>query len=121
MSLPRVNNKSAGVACGIVKTPLNKLEKQMKEFLISLLNVFGLAWWVEVKTSTPRCIYYFGPFMTASEAESAKAGYVEDIESEGAQGINVLIQRCKPIDLTVAEDLGKIGDGGLWPVLSGQS
>ena len=92
----------------------------MKELLISLLNFFGLAWWVEVKTSTPRCIYYFGPFLSAKDAEAAKAGYVEDIETEGAQGISVSIQRCKPIDLTVAEDLGKIGDKGMQPVFSGQ-
>jgi len=92
----------------------------MKEFLISLLNFFGLAWWVEVKTSAPRCTYYFGPFMTAKEAEGAKAGYIEDIENEGAQGINVVIQRCKPIDLTIADDLGKIGDKGIVPIFSGQ-
>ena len=88
----------------------------MKEFLISLLNFFGLAWWVEVKTSEPRCIYYFGPFLTSQEAKSAKAGYVEDIESEGAEGLIVSIQRCKPIDLTVADDLGKVGDNGMLPV-----
>ena len=88
----------------------------MKEFLISLLNFFGLAWWVEVKTSVPRCIYYFGPFLAAQEAEAAKAGYVEDIENEGAEGIGVSIHRCKPINLTVAEDLGKLGEGGLLPV-----
>jgi hypothetical protein len=99
-----------------MKTPSNTLEKQMKEFLISLLNFFGLAWWVEVKTSAPRCIYYFGPFLTAQEAEAAKAGYVEDIENEGAEGLGVSIHRCKPINLTVAEDLGKLGEGGLLPV-----
>jgi len=108
------------LACITLEKPSNTLQKQMKELLISLLNFFGLAWWVEVKTSTPRCIYYFGPFMRAKEAEAAKAGYIEDIENEGAQGIKVLIQRCKPIDLTVAEDLGKLGDGGMLPVFSGQ-
>mgnify|MGYP000031660064 CR=1 FL=1 len=92
----------------------------MKEFLISLLNFFGLAWWVEVKTSAPRCIYYFGPFLTASEAQAAKAGYVEDIENEGAEGLGVAIYRCKPINLTVADDLGKMGEKGMLPVLSGQ-
>ena len=92
----------------------------MEEFLISLLNFFGLAWWVEVKTSAPRCIYYFGPFLTAPEAEAAKAGYVEDIENEGAEGLRVSILRCKPVTLTVADDLGKLTEGGLWPVLSGQ-
>jgi len=69
-----------------------------------------------VKTSAPRCIYYFGPFLTAKEAEAAKAGYVEDIENEGAEGLCVSIHRCKPINLTVAEDLGKLGEGGLLPV-----
>ncbi|MEG4230963.1 DUF1816 domain-containing protein [Microcoleus sp. Pol11C3] len=92
----------------------------MKEFLISLLNFFGLAWWVEVKTSAPRCIYYFGPFLTAPEAESAKAGYIEDLENEGAEGLRVSILRCKPLTLTVADDLGKLSEGGLLPVLSGQ-
>ena len=58
--------------------------------------------------------------MTASEAEAAKAGYVEDIENEDAQVISVLIQRCKPVNLTVADDLGKFGDGGMLPVFSGQ-
>ena len=69
-----------------------------------------------MKTSAPRCIYYFGPFLTAQEAEAAKAGYVEDIENEGAEGLRVSIHRCKPINLTVAEDLGKLGEGGLLPV-----
>jgi hypothetical protein len=58
--------------------------------------------------------------LTAQEAESAKAGYVEDIENEGAEGVGVSIYRCKPISLTVADDLGKFGEGGLLPVLSGQ-
>ena len=88
----------------------------MKELLISLLNFFGLAWWVEVKTSAPLCIYYFGPFLTSQEAKGAKAGYVEDIENEGAEGLSVSIQRCKPINLTVADDLEKLGDKGMLPV-----
>lgn len=69
-----------------------------------------------MKTSAPRCIYYFGPFLTPQEAEAAKAGYVEDIENEGAEGLRVSIHRCKPINLTVAEDLGKLGEAGLLPV-----
>ena len=73
-----------------------------------------------MKTSAPRCIYYFGPFLTASEAQAAKAGYVEDIENEGAEGLGVAIYRCKPINLTVADDLGKMGEKGMLPVLSGQ-
>ncbi|MDF0556579.1 DUF1816 domain-containing protein [Kamptonema sp. UHCC 0994] len=93
----------------------------MKELLISLLNFFGLAWWVEVVTATPRCTYYFGPFLTTVEAKAAKIGYIEDLENEGALGITASIKRCKPANLTIADDLGKIGDLGGWPVFSGQS
>jgi hypothetical protein len=34
------------------------------------------------------------------------AGYVEDLESEFAQGIQTYIKRCKPVELTIHEDLG---------------
>lgn len=67
----------------------------------SLLQALGLAWWVEVKTDSPRCIYYFGPFSSSSEAESAKPGYVEDLEKENAEGITASIRRGKPNNLTV--------------------
>ncbi|UBF28038.1 DUF1816 domain-containing protein [Kovacikia minuta CCNUW1] len=79
----------------------------MQEILTSLLNVVGLAWWVEVKTETPRCTYYFGPFPKANLAEISKAGYVADLEQEGAQGIAVSVKRCKPAKLTVSDDLGE--------------
>jgi hypothetical protein len=73
----------------------------MKEFLISLLERFGLAYWVEIKTDYPRCTYYFGPFLAKDEAEVAQAGYEEDLKTEGAQGIKLQIKRCKPEDLTM--------------------
>lgn len=43
----------------------------MKEFLISSLNLFGLAYWIEIVTETPQCTYYFGPFLTEQEALEA--------------------------------------------------
>ncbi len=79
----------------------------MQELFTSLLNLIGLAWWVEVKTESPRCTYYFGPFLGAKAAEAAKAGYVADLEQEGAQGITVSVKRCKPAKLTVSEDFGE--------------
>jgi len=78
--------------------------KTLKELMINLLNAFGLAWWVEISTETPRCTYYFGPFFTKTEAEIAKSGYIEDLEQEGAQGIAFLIKRCKPEVLTQSDD-----------------
>ena len=76
----------------------------MKEFLINLLNFFGFAWWVKVDTASPCCTYYFGPFFSEKEALDSTNGYVEDLEHEGAQGINIQVSRCKPSDLTVYEE-----------------
>lgn len=77
----------------------------MKELIISLMHFLGLAFWVEIITETPKCTYYFGPFISKKEAEIAKDGYVEDLKSEGAQGIAFKIKRVKPIKLTIFEDL----------------
>ncbi|MBR8831022.1 MAG: hypothetical protein N5P05_001965 [Chroococcopsis gigantea SAG 12.99] len=76
----------------------------MKELLISLLDLLGLAFWVEIKTDYPRCTYYFGPFLGNAAAAKAQAGYIEDLQAEGSQGINVKISRCKPKDLTVFDE-----------------
>lgn len=77
----------------------------MQEFLISVLDILGLAWWVEVKTEAPKCTYYFGPFVSTEAAEAARPGYVEDLQGEGAQNISVVIKRCKPARLTIADDV----------------
>ncbi|MBW4523241.1 MAG: DUF1816 domain-containing protein [Scytolyngbya sp. HA4215-MV1] len=79
----------------------------MKEFLTNFLNIFGLAWWVEVVTENPRCTYYFGPFLSEKAAQTSRSGYVEDLEHEGAQGIIVSVKRCKPASLTISEDLSE--------------
>ena len=68
------------------------------------LQGFSTPWWVEVTTEQPKCIYYFGPFQTSIEAKSAQSGYVEDLENEGAQGIQVIIKRCKPEVLTIFDE-----------------
>ena len=70
----------------------------------NIYNRLGLAWWVEVKTEQPECIYYFGPFLTANEAQRAMPGYVEDLEQENAEGINAVVKRCKPNEVTVCKD-----------------
>ena len=55
----------------------------MKNFLSNLFSSFSKPWWVEISTTEPRCLYYFGPFDTQSEAELHQAGYIEDLEQEG--------------------------------------
>lgn len=92
----------------------------LKEALTNVVQNFGLAWWVEVVTLTPRCTYYFGPFLNSAEAQAAVKGYIEDLEQEGAQGLTINVKRCKPGALTVAEDLGEWIDRKVKPVFSGQ-
>lgn len=91
-----------------------------KESLINVFHSLGWAWWVEIVTKTPRCTYYFGPFLSAKEANATKAGFVEDLEHEGAQGIVVTVKRCKPADLTIFDDLGERIDRQTVNVFSGQ-
>ncbi len=73
----------------------------IQDILSNALQFVGQAWWVEITTAKPHCVYYFGPFTSESEADAAKAGYVEDLESESAQGIRVNIKRCKPTEMTI--------------------
>jgi Domain of unknown function (DUF1816) len=70
----------------------------------SLLNRLGLAWWIEVTTRTPSCVYYFGPFISSNEAEAKLPGFLEDLEVEGAQGIQAVVKRCQPAELTIFDD-----------------
>lgn len=79
----------------------------IKENLIKLLEIIGLAFWIEIKTDKPTCIYYFGPFLTANEAQNAQNGYIEDLQNEGTQGISINIKRCKPHTLTIFDELGE--------------
>ncbi|MEM6252243.1 MAG: DUF1816 domain-containing protein [Cyanobacteria bacterium P01_D01_bin.156] len=74
----------------------------MKNFLSNLFGSFSKPWWVEISTAQPRCLYYFGPFNTEVEASQYQAGYIEDLEQEGAQQIDVSIKSCAaPAHLTV--------------------
>jgi Domain of unknown function (DUF1816) len=82
----------------------NKLPVKMTEFWTNILSFLGRAWWIEVLTTQPKCLYYFGPFADAKEAAVAMEGYVEDLENESSQGIQTQIKRCKPDHLTIEYD-----------------
>ncbi|HEY9674558.1 MAG TPA: DUF1816 domain-containing protein [Waterburya sp.] len=78
------------------------------------LEKMGMAWWVEIITQEPQCIYYFGPFARASEAKLLLGGYIDDLEEEGAQVIAIDIKRGQPSNLTIIEDeLGGSFEGNL--------
>jgi Domain of unknown function (DUF1816) len=57
-------------------------------------------WWVELHTDRPDCLYYFGPFSSAAEAENSVQGYIQDLADEGAENITVQVKLCKPSQLT---------------------
>jgi Domain of unknown function (DUF1816) len=77
----------------------------MKDFFISMLEKLGMAFWIEVSTEVPRCIYYFGPFLSRSEADEAKPGFEQDLIEEGAFGIKSMVfQRSTPDLLTLELD-----------------
>ncbi len=82
----------------------------MKEITTKLLNTLGWAYWIEIKTTTPLCTYYFGPFLSHQEADTSKAGFIEDLREEGATGIKVGIERCKPKELTIFNELSETKD-----------
>ena len=88
----------------------------MKEILLNISRALGLAYWVKVDTEQPCCTYYFGPFLKAQEAETAKIGYLEDLKQEGALGITVSIDHFKPQELTICDDLAEMLDSSVVPM-----
>ncbi len=60
-----------------------------------------LDWWIEILTNNPSCIYYFGPFESYWEAEWAKNGYIQDLDQEKAEIVNIEIEQCQPKELTI--------------------
>lgn len=72
--------------------------------IIGFMETLDPAWWAEITTITPHCIYYFGPFDSFDEAKSAYPGYIADLNSEGAQGITIVIKFCQPDELTMFEE-----------------
>ncbi|MEO0458234.1 MAG: DUF1816 domain-containing protein [Cyanobacteria bacterium P01_A01_bin.114] len=74
----------------------------MKDLFSNLVGIFTKSWWVEISTDTPKCVYYFGPFNSEAEAIAAKAGYIQDLEQEGAQQLQAKVSRREdPPELTV--------------------
>ncbi|MFN3926257.1 MAG: DUF1816 domain-containing protein [Pseudanabaenaceae cyanobacterium] len=85
------------------------------DFIASILDQFGWAWWIKITTKQPHCTYYFGPFVTEAEAQKAQPGYIEDLQKEGAVDIQVELGRMRPDhnNLTIDESVN-----GSAPVLA---
>lgn len=65
-------------------------------------------WWVKIRTTMPSCTYYFGPFPFRWMAQRHRAGYCEDLALEQAQGIDAVIVRDEPVELTFSEEFDPI-------------
>lgn len=76
----------------------------MTKLITEIVDSLGLAYWAEITTDNPHCIYYFGPFLSKQEVLSSQNGYIEDLKGEDAQGIAVKIERCKPKELTIFDE-----------------
>jgi Domain of unknown function (DUF1816) len=87
---------------------LGKLNSDMlvkiTTFFTNVLDFWGRAWWIEVVTTQPHCTYYFGPFTDAQEAKVEMPGFIEDLEGEFAQEIQIQVKHCKPEQLTIEHD-----------------
>ncbi len=81
-----------------------KFTASIEEVLIPDVEKLELAWWIEIITLQPHCTYYFGPFSSAAEAESARLGYIEDLQQEGVVEMKVQIEQCQPSALTIYND-----------------
>jgi hypothetical protein len=81
-----------------------RLLNNVNEVITSFMQGLRTDWWAEITTTSPRCIYYFGPFQTYAEVSAAYPGYIDDLDSEGSQGIVVVIKRCNPDVLTICDE-----------------
>lgn len=75
-----------------------------QELSVEILSKLGLAYWLEIITDHPWCIYYFGPFDTVQDAESSQHGYLQDLLEESAQLMSVTIKQLHPKNLTIFQD-----------------
>ncbi len=82
-------------------TPVGAIEPLTETEVAQVIHQhLELPWWVEISTTNPKCLYYFGPFDSCEEAVTNQGGYVEDLHEEGAQNITINVKQCQPQILT---------------------
>jgi hypothetical protein len=88
----------------------------MSLFASATITKSDLAWWLEVGTLNPLCIYYFGPFEIEQEAFRAKQGFLQDLRNENSIIVFARCNFCKPRQLTIHQNELTIQDLELTPV-----
>ncbi len=76
----------------------------MSDQILSQAVINHCPWWIKIQTTIPQCTYYFGPFYSPEEAQIYKAGYLEDLTMEQAEGIFINIKQTQPQILTIFEE-----------------
>ena len=74
--------------------------------LRQLVNLAGLAWWAEVKTTAPDAIYWFGPFVRRYTMERQLMQFLDDLRAEGALRLDVSKQRIRRFEPLTLEGHG---------------
>ncbi len=66
----------------------------------SEIQEFG--WWIKILANKPMYIYYFGPFNSYYEAQWHQNSYIQDLNEEGSQIIDIQINPYQPKQLTIS-------------------
>jgi Domain of unknown function (DUF1816) len=74
------------------------------------------AWWLEVGTFDPLCLYYFGSFENEQEADAEREGYLQDLRNESSHIIFARSRFCQPRKLTIEQNELTIQDLEVTPV-----
>ncbi len=61
----------------------------------SLGNTLGIAWWARVDTNNPEGTYWFGPFLTKRSLIGKLPLFIDDLTTEGTEGIDHSFVRCR--------------------------
>lgn len=106
---PANRNYGGKVPQNLSLIPAIPVPYQYQNMILSFLQTNKISddntpWWLKITSLYPHCIYYFGPFASFEEAQQHQGGYLQDLESEGAQGISLSIERSNPRYLTVFDD-----------------
>ena len=67
----------------------------MKYIKASDYDALKIDWWLEIESTIPECICYFGPFSSKKEAEISQYKYVKNLIEAKHHGIRVKLE-CSP-------------------------
>ena len=64
-------------------------------------HILKLSWWLEIKTSCPACVFYFGPFSNEKEAKVSQYSHIDRLIHEKFHGITLEVKQLEPKELMI--------------------